>query len=374
MATGRGAARRRSRRPRPRCGVRHRVVLLGRRRRRRAHRPAAPDGHPRPRRPRTVAGHRGRASARPVGPGLGGRVRADRRHRRAGRRGHRPGLQARPRGARARDAGPRRCLQLRRGPADRVGARLPERVGAGRARCLPGVVRARCRDDRYLVHPRHGHDGSRGKSLRYLPALHALGMPVLVPTTATTSVPPPRPTASIISGQPSGRTSRPPSTGRSTTAPATWCWGAGRWAVRSRSRSPTGSDVAGKVRGLVLDSPVVDWRDVLQHQGADRNLPSAETALATWVAERRFGLDFDRLDWVSRARGAARADVARARRRRLLRARRAGEAARHGPPDLVTLHLVPNAGHTLVDIDPAGYERVLTAWLRSYAALPTPLD
>lgn len=220
----------------------------------------------------------------------------------------------------------------------------------------------------------HGHDGSRGESLRYLTALHALGMPVLVPTYRNDVGAPASPDRLDHLGA---------TEWQDVAAAVRWALDHGARDVVLGGWSMGGaialqvadrSDVAGRIRGLVLDSPVVDWRDVLQRQGAVRNLPPAETALATWVAERRFGLDFDRFDWVSRARelrvptllvhSDADADVPDGPARKLAAAR----------PDLVTLHLVPNAGHTLGwNTDPAAYDRVLTAWVRSHAAPPAPV-
>ena len=115
------------------------------------------------------------------------------------------------------------------------------------------------------------------------------------------------------------------------------------------------SDVKDRIRALVLDSPVVDWRDVLDHQADVRDLPRPETALAIWTAERRFGVDFDRLDWVARARELTIPT--------LLIHSDADDYVPDGPlealaqqrPDLVTLNLVPGAGHTQGwNTDPAG--------------------
>jgi pimeloyl-ACP methyl ester carboxylesterase len=134
------------------------------------------------------------------------------------------------------------------------------------------------------------------------------------------------------------------------------------------------SDVASAVRGLVLDSPVVDWRDVLHHQGAARGLPSAQTGLAIWVAERRFGLGFDRFDWVARAKEL--------RVPTLLVHSDADDYVPDGPakklaalrPDLVTLHLVPDVGHTQAwNADPDAYDQVLTTWLRAHVSSRLPL-
>jgi hypothetical protein len=139
----------------------------------------------------------------------------------------------------------------------------------------------------------------------------------------------------------------------------------GAVALQVAHRSP----VRDRVRALWLDSPVVDWRDVFESQGAARGLPAAETALALWVTERRFGIDLDRLDWATRAREL--------RTRTHVLHSDADDYVPAGPakrlaaarPDLVTLDLVPDAGHTQAwNSDPAGYERRLVGWLRTVAA------
>jgi pimeloyl-ACP methyl ester carboxylesterase len=85
-----------------------------------------------------------------------------------------------------------------------------------------------------------------------------------------------------------------------------------------------------------------------------------------WVAERRYGLDLDRLDWVGRS--------ADRKVPTLVVASDADDYVPDGPakrlaaarPDLVTLDLVPGAGHTQAwNLDPAGYERRLAKWLSS---------
>jgi hypothetical protein len=210
----------------------------------------------------------------------------------------------------------------------------------------------------------HGHDGSRAESLRYLRALHAAGMPVLVPTYRNDVGAPAAPDGVHHLGG---------TEWQDVDAAVRWALDHGARDVVLGGWSMGGavvlqvadrSAVKDRVRALVLDSPVVDWRDVFHRQGAARNLPAAETDLALWVAERRFGLDLDRLDWATRARELrvptlivhSDADdyVPVGPARRLAAAR----------PDLVTLDLVPGVGHTQAwNADPAGYERRLTGWL-----------
>jgi pimeloyl-ACP methyl ester carboxylesterase len=220
----------------------------------------------------------------------------------------------------------------------------------------------------------HGHNGNRGESLRYLSALHALGMPVLVPTYRNDVGAP---------ASPDGIDHLGGTEWQDVNAAVHWALDHGARDVVLGGWSMGGaialqvadrSDVASAVRGLVLDSPVVDWRDVLHHQGAARGLPSAQTGLAIGVAERRFGLDLDRFDWVARAKDLGVPT--------LLVDSDADDYVPDGPakklaalrPDLVTLHLVPDVGHTQAwNADPDAYDQVLTTWLRAHVPSPLPL-
>ena len=65
-----------------------------------------------------------------------------------------------------------------------------------------------------------------------------------------------------------------------------------------------------RIRGLVLDSPVIDWADVVAHQGTLARLPVAIARGAMHVMGRKWGglltgqstpIDFERLDFVARA-------------------------------------------------------------------------
>lgn len=73
-------------------------------------------------------------------------------------------------------------------------------------------------------------------------------------------------------------------------------------ATRTRHRN--------RIRGLVLDSPVIDWADVVAHQGALARLPVGIARGAMHLMGRRWGglftgqaapIDFVRLDFVARA-------------------------------------------------------------------------
>jgi pimeloyl-ACP methyl ester carboxylesterase len=277
-----------------------------------------------------------------------------------------PGTGTLATGARARvdtyayDGDPRTALGL-----DYQDVTVHDELGGFPAWYVPGTGAT------WFVHV-HGHDGARGESLRYITALHRAGMPVLVPTYRNDVGAP---------ASPDGIDHLGLTEWQDVNAAVHWALDHGARDVVLGGWSMGGavalqvadrSDVKDRIRALVLDSPVVDWRDVLDHQADMRGLPRAETALAVWTAERRFGLDLGRLDWVARAKDL--------RVPTLLVHSDADDYVPDGPskalaaarPDLVTLDLVPGAGHTQGwNTDPAAYERRLLGWLAARGATPT---
>ncbi|WP_069172237.1 alpha/beta hydrolase [Streptomyces griseus] len=119
-----------------------------------------------------------------------------------------------------------------------------------------------------------------------------------------------------------------------------------------------------RISGLVLDSPVLDWRRTLRALAAARGVPAALLPLAVRAAQGQTGLY-----------GAPLLDTS------LPTALRAPTLIFHGPgdtlapwqpsrelarrrPDLVALHAVPEAPHAAMwNADPAGYEETLRRFL-----------
>ncbi|MGW4232624.1 alpha/beta hydrolase [Streptomyces sp. NPDC004980] len=119
-----------------------------------------------------------------------------------------------------------------------------------------------------------------------------------------------------------------------------------------------------RIRGLVLDSPVLDWEATLRALASAHGVPSALLPLAVRAAQGRTGLH-----------GAPLLDTS------LPTALRTPTLILHGPddtlapwqpsrelaelrPDLVTLHSVPQAPHAAMwNADPAGYEEALRRFL-----------
>ncbi|MGR4883860.1 alpha/beta hydrolase family protein [Streptomyces sp. LARHCF249] len=140
-----------------------------------------------------------------------------------------------------------------------------------------------------------------------------------------------------------------------------WSTGAAM-ALRAAERSA----LAGRISGLVLDSPVLDWHATLRALAAARRTPAPVLPLAVRAAEGRAGLRADHRPPLADP-GALRVPVLIFHgpddtlapwepSRRLAAAR----------PDLVSLHTVRQAGHgAMWNADPARYEEALRRFLTS---------
>lgn len=138
-----------------------------------------------------------------------------------------------------------------------------------------------------------------------------------------------------------------------------WSTGAAM-AVHAAERSA----LSGRIAGLVLDSPVLDWHTTLRNLIVARRTPAPLVPFAVRAAESRAGLRVDHRGPFADP-GAVRVPVLLvhgpddtlapwAPSRRLAAAR----------PDLVTLHTVPGAAHgAMWNADPAGYEEALRRFL-----------
>ena len=216
----------------------------------------------------------------------------------------------------------------------------------------------------------HGHNGSRQESLRYLTTWHDLGLPVLVPTYRNDVGAPASPDGRSHLGDTEWRdvaaaVRLAKERGARDVVLAGWSMG-GAISMRLLDDPAT----AATVRGVVLDSPVLDWRDTFASQGSDRGLPGWLTGLAARTVSLRAGIDLDAFDRPARA-GALEVPV-------LLFHSDADDYVPDGPskalaaarPDLVTYVDVPGARHTRAwNVDPQEYERRMTSWLRSVGAV-----
>jgi alpha-beta hydrolase superfamily lysophospholipase len=142
----------------------------------------------------------------------------------------------------------------------------------------------------------HGRGGSRREGLRVLPALHEHGHPVLVATYRNDEEAPASPDGHDHLGdtewedvEAAVRYAR----GHGARRVVLFGWSMGAAITGAfLDRSPDASAVA----AVVWDAPLVDWRATLRQQARNRRLPPGLTPLASAVASRRIGIDFDRFD------------------------------------------------------------------------------
>ncbi len=217
----------------------------------------------------------------------------------------------------------------------------------------------------------HGYGGRRASGLSFVPMLHRLGLSVLVPAYRNDPDAPESPDHRYHLGASEwrdleaaiGQVAR---AGASGIALYGWSMGA-QVALRAWSRSAR-RDL---VTGLVLDSPVLDWRAVMLHLGRERRVPDVLSRLTMRLVERSIGVGLDELDWLRRA-GELDVPVLVVH----------GDEDETVPcetsvtlaalrPDVVTLRLVRGAGHVgSWNLDRAGYERAVGEFLRSVGACP----
>lgn len=219
----------------------------------------------------------------------------------------------------------------------------------------------------------HGRGASREECLRALPLLHRLGVPALVPSYRND------PDGPSTRG---GRMHLGDTEWQDVEAAVLFALDAGAREVLLFGWSMGGAIVlqhvsrswtADRVRALVLDAPVVDWRMVLDHHARLNRFPRAVGRLGLAMLGHRSArqlvgvdgpVDLRRMDWVTRA--------AELRLPVLLVHSEDDEFVPIGPsrmlaelrPDLVTLVPFEGARHTKEwNVDPDRWEREVARFL-----------
>lgn len=130
------------------------------------------------------------------------------------------------------------------------------------------------------------------------------------------------------------------------------------------------SDLAGVVRGVLLDAPMLDLTATVEHGAAQRDLPlvgavpGVLTDTARWIAGLRFDLDWAEVDYLPADWLEVPALVFHGGEDDLVPMAVTDELAADRP-DLVTAVRVPGAGHVRAwNADPVAYERRVAAFLR----------
>jgi uncharacterized protein len=156
----------------------------------------------------------------------------------------------------------------------------------------------------------HGRGATREECLRALPVLNRLGVTALVAGYRSTAGLPDVPAGRYHLGDREWQDVESAiiyaaGHGAAEIVLVGWSMG-GAIAMQTVSRSWT----ADRIKGLVLDAPVLDWRDVLAHHARLNHVPPALGRLGqsvlshrtTWrLAGTDAPLDLDRLNWVARA-------------------------------------------------------------------------
>ncbi|WP_337062674.1 alpha/beta hydrolase family protein [Kineococcus sp. G2] len=222
----------------------------------------------------------------------------------------------------------------------------------------------------------HGRGATREEALRALPPLHALGLTCLVPAYRNDADGPSSPARRYGLGDTEWHDVEAAcryalERGARRLVLVGWSMG-GAIVLQLVARSP----VAGHVAAVVLDGPVLDWHDVLDHQARRHRLPVrlgryGLGLLGHPLGRRLVGLDgpvdLRRMDWVSRAR-ELHLPV-------LLLHSDADDYVPSGPsarlaearPDLVTFVRSGTARHTKEwNVDPAGWEDAVRRFLRTH--------
>ncbi|MDU0368565.1 alpha/beta fold hydrolase [Microbacterium sp. KSW4-17] len=220
----------------------------------------------------------------------------------------------------------------------------------------------------------HGRGTTRAETLRAVPVFHALGITSLVVSYRNDGDAPTSPSGTYGLGATEWRDldaaiGYARRQGARRVILMGWSMG-GALALQAALESPHGDVIA----GLVLDSPVVDWRTVLAFQGRMMRLPApvivlAQTTIRSGWGAAMLGADepipLDRLDVVARARSL---------RHPLLILHSdddgfvpsdASHALATARPDLVTMEAFTTARHTkLWNFDETRWSDAIARWLR----------
>ncbi|WP_370543971.1 alpha/beta hydrolase family protein [Frigoribacterium sp. VKM Ac-1396] len=231
----------------------------------------------------------------------------------------------------------------------------------------------------------HGRGVTRAETIRAVPVFHRRGVTSLLVSYRNDGEAPPSPDGRYALGDSEWRDVESAlryAVEHGATSVVLMGWSMGGALVL---QAATRSALRGVVTGLVLESPVVDWRTTLAYQGAAMRVPPAVqgvvlrllgSPLACRLAGSAEPIDFDRLDLVARS-GDLEVPVL------VLHSdddgfvpSTASHALAEARPDLVTLEVFEVARHTkLWNLDPERFDAAISGWLdRQRLAGPPSTD
>lgn len=137
----------------------------------------------------------------------------------------------------------------------------------------------------------------------------------------------------------------------------------GQVVVQFLARSP----LAGRVRAVVLESPLLDWDATLALRARAMGVPAIFKRLGQQAASARAGIDWDRLGAATRAEGARPATLLFHDAHDDIAPVTVSEAWARARPAQVTLVRVEGGNHVEAwNVDPVSYSARLNAWCESH--------
>jgi pimeloyl-ACP methyl ester carboxylesterase len=210
----------------------------------------------------------------------------------------------------------------------------------------------------------HGRGGSRGETMRILPTLAALGLPTLIPSYRNDVGAPATADRYYHLGETEWHeidAAMAYALEHGATELVLYGWSMGGAIVL---QAAVRSERADSVIALILDSPVIDWRDTLRPNARVNRLPRAAAELGLQMVQRRLQLDLDDFDWVARADELTRPMLIFHGPEDVFVPWERGLALARARPDLVSMVTYEGAAHTKSwNVDPEGYKREVRDFL-----------
>ena len=215
----------------------------------------------------------------------------------------------------------------------------------------------------------HGHNATRAEGLRVLGPLHRARLPSLLIAYRNDPGAPPSPDGLLHLGATEWRDVQ----------------SAARYAVARGARSFVllgdsmggaivsqfmhESPLAGRVRALIFDAPVLDWNAVIDLQADERGLPGFLASTTAWAVSARIDFDWDAFHQVARAREFRVPILLFHGTRDTTVPISSSDAFARALPRLVSYHRVAGAGHVESwNVGPRRYDRLVSAFLARVTA------
>jgi pimeloyl-ACP methyl ester carboxylesterase len=213
----------------------------------------------------------------------------------------------------------------------------------------------------------HGLGGSRADTLAVIPALHALGFPILAVTYRNDDGAPASPDHQSHLGTTEWHDVDAAiryATGHGASGVALLGYSLGAaMAMVTAEDAP----VSGQIRALVLDSPILDWQATLTYQGRRHALPAPLISLAETLLAWRTGLNFGQFNQLQHEGSLHVAILLIQGTAATIVPPGLADAFARARPRLVTYLRVTEADHaSAIDTDPSAYRAALTRFLTRY--------